>query len=178
MNAIVAVDKNWGIGYKGDLLTKIPEDLKRFKELTYGKIVVMGRKTYESLPKHLDNRWNIVLSSDPEYHSERGVIHVCTSLTDTIRYLDYIVSISEFTTDDIFIIGGAKVYEDFLPFCKRVHMTYIMRAFEADTWFPRISDSTMWELESMDPPQISKNGELYRYMTYRNRIDHNFFLNV
>lgn len=174
MNAIVAVDKNWGIGYRGDLLAKIPEDLKRFKELTYGKIVVMGRKTYESLPKHLDGRHSIVLTTDMDYKSEKGNIYVCTSFTDTIRFLEHFFSITDYDSEDVFIIGGGKIYEMFLPFCDKVYLTRIHKEYEADTFFPNLDKASGWEIEYMEASKQSITGDVYQYIDYRNREDHNF----
>lgn len=176
MNIIVAVDKNWGIGYKGDLLTKIPEDLRRFKELTYRKIVVMGRKTYESLPKHLDGRHNIVLTSNLNYRSEKGRIQICTSLSNTLLYLDYLLDIGNYSTNDIFIIGGGKVYETFLPFCDKVYLTKIYKEYEADTFFPNLDKATGWEVEYMEASKQSVTGDIYQYIEYRNRDDRNFIV--
>lgn len=111
MKAIVAVDLNWGIGYKGNLLKSIPPDLKRFKELTINKVVVMGRETFESLPKKqpLKDRVNIVLSKSGLISDERVV--VCSCLNQLFNEL------LKYNTDDVFVIGGESVYSQLLPYC-------------------------------------------------------------
>ena len=168
MNIIAAVDERWGIGKDGKLLVKLPEDLRHFKEMTRGKIVVMGRKTYESLPKHLEGRMNIVLSSDPEYTSDRGKIEVCTSIKDLLRFLDCIFDTSEYTTNDVFIIGGGTVYERLLDMCERAYITSINSTFPADTYFPNLRKRENWKLMCVDGFTYSKTGHTFAYHEYKN----------
>jgi len=128
INIIVAVDENFAIGRENALLVHIPEDLKYFKEKTLGQMVVMGRKTYESLPfKPLKGRENIVLSqSDVEFPGCK----VCKTVEEVIAYYQ------KFQEDrELFVSGGSSVYEAFLPLAKRLYITYIYRSFEADTFF-------------------------------------------
>ena len=110
MKAIVAVDEAWGIGKDGKLLTHLPEDMKFFRTVTKGKVVVMGRKTLQSFPdaKPLKNRINIVLTSDDTMNGE-GLI-VCRSVDDALKQL------KEYDSDDVYIIGGQSIYEQFLPY--------------------------------------------------------------
>ena len=137
ISAIVAVDNNWGIGFDGELLEAIPSDLKRFKELTTGHVVVMGSKTWNSLPKKpLPNRVNIVISRAKPLIRDKNTIRI--GLEDTINYLKYI-------KDDIFIIGGGTIYKELLPFCDRVYVTKIYKDHNnVDTYFPNLDKSEEW----------------------------------
>lgn len=140
MNLIAAVDNNWAIGYKGELLVRIPEDLKHFKEKTIGKVVVLGRKTLETFPnkKPLPNRTNIILSRNPEYKVEGAtVVHSLEELLDELK---------KYNSKDIFIIGGQSVYELMLPYCDTAYITHINNCYEADAYFPNLSESNDWGL--------------------------------
>lgn len=127
INIIVAMDKNGGIGKDNKLLAHIPEDLKHFKDTTDGHTVVMGYSTWLSLPKKpLPNRRNIVLTTKDIELDGAVVIHSIDELKDWIDF-----------DDEVFIIGGAKVYEQFLPYADRMYVTLIEDRFEADTFFPK-----------------------------------------
>ncbi len=138
MNIIVSADRNWGIGCQNKLLVRIPQDMKFFRATTTGKVVVMGRKTLESLPngQPLSNRTNIVLSRDPKY-SVRGAIvrHSMEECLQTLR---------EYDTDDVYIIGGESLYRGLLPYCRVAHVTRIDHTFEADTFFPNLDEDPEW----------------------------------
>lgn len=139
ISAIVAVDNNWGIGYNGDLLEHIPEDLKYFKELTTNHIVVMGRKTWDSLPnKPLKDRLNIVVSRQP-----RGPLG---EMAFSIPMNEAKVRVSLSGTDEEwFIIGGGSIYKEFLSICNRVYVTKIFKDHEnVDTYFPNLDKSDEW----------------------------------
>ena len=137
ISAIVAVDYNWGIGFNGDLLEHIPEDLKYFKTLTVGNTVIMGRKTWDSLPKKpLPNRTNIVITGNPNMYNDAEFM----DLFDAKLYLIYNKN------EDIFIIGGGKIYEELLPMCDRVYVTKIFKDHnQVDTYFPNLDESKEWE---------------------------------
>ncbi|ADL05471.1 dihydrofolate reductase region [[Clostridium] saccharolyticum WM1] len=140
MNIIVAVDKNWSIGNQGQLLVSIPEDKKLFRDETMGKVIVMGRKTLESLPgkQPLYGRTNIVLTKNPDYKVKGAV--VCHSLTEAMEEL------GKYPEEDCFIIGGQSVYEQFLPYCNTAHVTYIDYRYSADTYFPNLDQDLSWEM--------------------------------
>ena len=133
MKAIVAVDRNWNIGNKGELLFRIKEDMKFFKETTVGKVVVMGRKTFESLPNKqpLKDRINLVITSSKDYISHDNVIF---GTIDEIRE-----KMKDYYTDDIFIIGGSKVYKEFLHECDSIYVTHNIEVYEADTSIPNLA---------------------------------------
>ena len=140
MILLAAVDKNWGIGRKGQLLVTIPHDQKRFREMTLGKVIVMGRKTLESLPggQPLYGRTNIVLSREPGYQVKGAV--VCASLEECLEKL------KAYPEEDVYIIGGESIYRQFLPWCSRAEITWIDFAYEADTYFPSLDQNEEWEL--------------------------------
>ena len=138
MKAILAADKNWGIGYNNHLLVSIPSDMKFFRQTTTGKVVVMGRKTLESFPNGmpLKNRTNIVLTANQDYQVKDAVIvHSEDELMEELKKYD---------ADDIYVIGGESVYRMMLPYCDTVYVTKIDRAFQADTFFPNLDEMDEW----------------------------------
>ncbi len=140
MNAIVAVDRNWAIGNKGQLLVSIPNDHKMFRQETLEKVIIYGRKTLETFPlsRPLDRRANIILSANPDYKVNGAlVVHSIEELKEAIR---------EYDTDDVYVIGGASVYRQLLPLCDTVHVTKIDYAYEADAWFPDLDADPEWEI--------------------------------
>lgn len=147
MNLIVAVDKNWGIGNNNKLLVSIPSDMKFFRQETSGKVVVMGRKTLESFPNGLPlkNRTNIVLTSDPSYQVKDAII--VHDLPELLKEL------KKYPDDQIYVIGGGKVYEELLPYCNLAHVTKIDFAFEADTYFPNLDEKEEWEITASSEEQ-------------------------
>lgn len=140
MNLIAAVDKHWAIGNKGQLLVAIPQDQKLFRQETLGKVIVMGRRTLESLPggKPLYGRTNLVLTSDRDYQV-RGA-QVCHSLDEALEILQ------AYSTEDIYIIGGESIYEQFLPYCDTAHVTYIDFVYAADRHFPDLDQHPEWRM--------------------------------
>lgn len=140
MNLIVAVDKNWAIGYQNKLLVSIPEDMKFFRNETTGKVVVMGRKTLESFPNGLPlkNRTNIVLTRNPDYKVKGA--EICGSVEEALEL------ISAYPPEDVYIIGGDTIYKQFLPYCDTAHVTRIDHAYMADAWFPNLEQDPEWEL--------------------------------
>ena len=134
MNIIVAVDKNWAIGYQNKLLNSIPEDMKFFRETTTGNVVVMGRKTLESFPngRPLKNRTNVVITRQKDYEVPGAdVVH---SVEEALEYL------KDFKSENIYVIGGASIYEQMLPYCDVAHVTVMDYAYQADTWFPNLDE--------------------------------------
>lgn len=154
ISAIVAVDNNWGIGFNGDLLEHIPEDLKYFKTITDGNWVVMGRKTWDSLPKKpLPNRTNIVISRETHYDDEN--IHFWP-LGQTKLVMQQQKGL------DFFVIGGGQIYEKLLPICDRVYVTKIFKDHDqVDTYFPNLDKSKEWA-----PAAYSSIHE-YKDLTYQ-----------
>lgn len=142
MNLIVAVDRNWAIGCKGNLLVRIPADHKNFRELTTGRVVVLGRKTLETFPQGLPlkNRQNIIMSRDPDYQVKDAIIvHSIDELMETLK---------EYDTKDVFIIGGDSVYSQLIGYCDTAIVTFIDHVYEADAYFPNLDADPQWELKS------------------------------
>lgn len=180
MNAIVVVDKNWGIGKDNGLLVHLPGDLKYFKEKTLGKILIMGRKTLESLPggRPLPGRTTVVLSADTEYEDklaekfpeETGAtLFACSSEEDLTLLLLQL----EFTTgldleEDVFVAGGAKVYSMMLPYCSRFYVTKIKEAYEADCHFPDLDKMVSEGLLSLadESEPMEEKGISYSFLRY------------
>ena len=122
ISAIVCIDKNWGIGFNGELLEHIPEDMKHFKELTTKNTVVMGRKTWDSLPKKpLPDRCNIIISRQGKHYEKNDGYYP----TWTMPLEECIMSMMNDNINDYFIIGGGQIYEQLLPYCDRVYITKI-----------------------------------------------------
>jgi len=137
ISIIAAVGPNRELGKDNKLLWHISEDMKRFKELTTGKIVVMGRKTYESLGKPLPNRTNIIITRDPNYKAEGClVVH---SLTEAIKR-SKIKNQKSKIENEVFIIGGGEIYKQALPLADKLYLTVVEGKFEADTFFPDHSE--------------------------------------
>jgi len=158
VSLIVAVADNYAIGNKQELLCRMPNDMKRFKELTTGNTVIMGRKTFESLPKGaLPNRTNIVLTSSPDTRYPDTL--TCTSIQAALE--------SSEKEKEIFIIGGASVYKEGMAVADKMYLTWIHHSFEeADTFFPEI-DFTKWEeTERKVFPADEKHLYPYTFSTY------------
>ena len=157
MNLIAAVDKNWAIGYKNQLLAHIPADQRFFRRMTEGKVVVMGRRTLESLPggKPLKNRTNIVLSHNPSYSPEGcTVLH---SIDELVHYLE------QFNTEEVFVIGGEKIYTELADYCDTAYITCIDKSYEADAYFPNLDEDVRWEL---DPDEGESEEQTYFDLIY------------
>ena len=162
--AIVAVDGNNGIGFDGELLEHIPEDMKRFKELTEDNIVIMGRKTWDSLPsKPLPSRTNVVVSSKYCFKASVGRGRAPLVYSN----MDYLIpDLLEPHIKDIFIIGGGSIYEQLLPYCDTIYMTRIDTVHESvDTYFPHL-DLTEWSIVEWSDWR-EYNGIPYRFLTYK-----------
>ncbi len=159
MNAIVNVDKNWGIGNKGELLISIPADMKMFREETTGNAIVLGRKTMETFPggKPLPNRDNIVLSRKSDLKIPGAtVVHDISELMEVLKQYD---------SNRVYVVGGETIYEQLLPYCDTVHVTKVDRAYEADAHFPNLDQMPEWEITAAGEEQ-SYFDTTYRFIKY------------
>ncbi len=158
MNAIVAVDQNWAIGKDGDQLCYISADLKRFKALTTGHPVILGRKTLTTFPggRPLPGRRNLILSRDPAFTVEGAEVY---------HDLDALLAAAP---ADSFVIGGGSVYRELLPYCETVYVTKIMSTFSADTFFPDLDADPEWEVARTEGP-LEENGLQFQYLTYQRK---------
>lgn len=140
MNLIVAVDSNWAIGNKGELLVRIPNDHKMFREETTGKVVVLGRKTLETFPNGLPlkNRINIILSTNHDYKVKDAVV---------VHSIDELLAkLKQYKSEDVYIIGGESIYKEMLPYCDVAHVTKIEHGYEADAYFPNLDEKAEWNI--------------------------------
>ena len=161
MNAIVVVDQNWAIGKDNGLLFSLPTDMKRFRALTMGGTVLLGRRTLDSFPggRPLPGRRNIVITRDPAFQRE-GVVSV-TSLADALE--------AGSDLEHLWVIGGGSIYTALLSRCKRVYLTKVDAAAEgADTFFPNLDKLPGWEVETVSDPVV-ENGVTYRFVDYINK---------
>lgn len=146
ISAIVAVDNNWGIGFNGELLERIPEDLQYFKNLIEGNLLVCGSKTYEGLPRRAFAQRNMIIISRqlnghiPNTFTNYMSLEKCINSIKYGFYRDY-----DGNDKDIFIIGGGQIYKELLPLCDRVYVTKIYKDHEnVDTYFPNLDESDEW----------------------------------
>ncbi|MBQ8703648.1 MAG: dihydrofolate reductase [Bacteroidales bacterium] len=158
LSIIVAIAQNGAIGKDNDLLWHLGGDLKRFKKLTTGHPVVMGRKTWESLPKRpLPGRQNIVMTMNPDFTAEGAtVVHSINDLFRTLKGCD----------KEVFVMGGAAIYRALLPFTHRLYITRVYRDFEADVYFPVIDMSEFTLVKLSEPMLDEESGLDYAYEEY------------
>jgi dihydrofolate reductase len=161
ISIIVAVSEDLGIGKDNELLWHISEDLKRFRRLTSGNTVIMGKKTWESLPKRpLAGRKNVVLTDNPDESIENAV--TAYSINDALSKCG--------ADEEIFIIGGGSVYRQFMPFADRLYITHVHKKTPADVYFPEI-DPDIWEITEKEEFKNDGNGSIpYTYTVYERKI--------
>lgn len=160
MKLIVAVDNNWAIGNKGQLLVSIPNDHKNFRNETVGKVVVLGRKTIETFPQGqpLAKRTNIILTKDKNYKAGDALLaHSIDELLDMLK---------EYESDDIYIIGGDSVYKQLIQYCDTAIVTKVDHEYEADAYFPNLDKDDEWKIvkESDDETYFDLD---YKFVTYK-----------
>lgn len=165
ISAIVCVDENYGIGSEGDLLIHIKEDIEMFRKITNKGSVVMGRKTWDSLPdKPLKNRTNIIITRKnkkaPKVQAE-GII------SSNLKYIKAWLSNENVIRNNngIFIIGGSQIYNELLQYCERIYLTRVFHSYNADVFFPDISQMPEWELTTESDIKES-NGIQYQFCIY------------
>ena len=158
--AIVAVDNDWGIGYNNQLLENIPEDLKRFKELTTRHTVVMGTNTWKSLPKKpLPNRRNIILSRKKEVYPHDEYLRM------TEKEFGY--WLEDHPKETVFIIGGARTYAEYLDICDVIYLTKIYKSHDnIDAYFPNIVEDSSWVITDVSDIKTFEDID-YQFITYK-----------
>ncbi len=157
LNLIAAIGKNNELGINNTLIWHLPSDLKYFKKITSGKTIIMGRKCFESLPGLLPNRKHIILTNNRDYKADGALIYHSID-----EVLDYIKN----TKEECFIIGGALIYELFLPYCKKLYLTEINAESKADVYFPNF-DKELYEKEEIE--ELNENGINYKFVIYTRR---------
>ena len=162
MNAIVVADRNWAIGRDNGLLFSLPTDMKRFRSLTIGGTVILGRKTLDSFPggRPLPKRRNIVITRNVDFDREGCEIAASPQAA---------LELAADTEDDkLWVIGGGSVYTALLPKCRRVYLTKVdAAAGNADTFFPNLDKLPGWKIEAVSEP-VEENGVTYRFVDYVN----------
>ena len=159
--AIVAVDENWGIGNKGELLISLPEDQKQnFKVKTLGHPVIYGRKTLDTFPggRLLPGRPNFILSRNPELSVEGATVF--HSVEEAVEYM------RKDPDETYFIIGGEQIYKQFLPYCDKCIVSKIHKSFPADAFFPDLDKQKEWKLLSREASIHSVKGVSFSIWTY------------
>ena len=165
MNCIAAVSSEWGLGKDNQLLFHIPEDMKRFRRLTTGGTLILGRKTLESFPggRPLPDRRHLVLSRQTDYQPEGvEVFHSAAEILETVRHLP---------EEHVWVSGGGEIYRAFLPYCKTAYITFVHASPEADTFFPDLTGASGWELTRSDELSCFESaGEqlFFRFCEYTN----------
>ena len=155
---ICAVDEQFGIGKDGDLLFKIPEDMKYFRNTTKNKIIVMGRKTFESLPnkKPLKDRTNVVLTNNKNLKIDGA--YVFNSVNEVLmRFQD---------SESVFIIGGEQIYKQFLPHCEKACITKVFNNYNADTFMVNLDKLNEWKIISESNFKVY-NENKYKFYIYQ-----------
>lgn len=157
MVAIVAVDENWGIGFQGKLLAHVSADLRRFKALTMGHPVILGRKTLATFPggRPLPGRENLIMSTTME------------TVPEGARVFRDIPSLLAYAPADSFVIGGEAVYRQLLPHCDTAYATVLHKRFEADAFFPDLDGDPAWTLTVEEGPFETEEGLAFTFRTYR-----------
>ena len=160
ISLILAMDRNRVIGKNNRMPWRLPADLAYFKNITLGSTVVMGRKTFESIGKPLKGRKNIILTRDKEYIQEG--CQIVNSIEEALEEIK--------KKEETFIIGGAEIYSMFLPFAKKLYITYIDHEFQGDTYFPEIDDEE-WKVISRTPGEKNEeNPYSYYFEVYERDI--------
>lgn len=159
MKLILAVDENWGIGKDNEMLFHLKKDLKHFKEITIGNIVIMGRNTYESIGQALPNRENIVLTRNPDYEAKN--VKVFNNPADILFYIKN-------SKKEVFVIGGSQIVDIFLPYIDEAIITKIKAKKDADTYLHNFDQDTYFEIIS-ESKEYEENEINFSYVTYRRK---------
>ena len=163
MKLIVAVDKKWGIGYNNNLLVSIPGDKKRFRKLTTGGTIIMGRRTLESFPNGmpLKERNNIVITKKKDYDGHGAI--VVNSLEEAVKRARELSA-----EDDIYVVGGGSIYSQMLDMCDTALVTKINYVYTADTFFPNLDEDEGWACTEESEEMTCFDME-YTFCTYKRK---------
>ncbi|MFD1314512.1 dihydrofolate reductase [Namhaeicola litoreus] len=154
---IAAVADNYVLGKNNQLIWHLPEDLRRFKRITAGHCVIMGRKTFESLNGPLPKRKNIIITRNKDYRAENCFV---------VHSLEEALQLSQ-EDDNPFILGGAQIYEQALQFAERMDLTWVHHNFDGDAFFPNFDKSIWVEIEREDHKKDEKNKYDYSFVKYK-----------
>lgn len=172
MIAIVNTDLNWGIGYQGRLQISISADLRRFKSMTIGKVIIYGAKTLATYPgqKALPGRKNLILSRQGQLRVDNA--EICSSLDVLKQKVEEYKALYSFQDSDFVVVGGASVYESLLDDCSDVYLTRTYADLPADSYFPNLDLKENWELIDCSEKMLDdKSGLAYAYLHYQRHSD-------
>ena len=158
LSIIVAIANENVIGKDNKLIWHLPEDLKRFKEITTGHKIIMGRKTFESLGRVLPNRKHIILCNDMEMDIDNENVEILDDISKLDKYIN--------SEEECFVIGGATIYKLLMPYASKMYITKINESFEGDVWFPEIKDGEWKEVSRERGIKNEENPYDYDYITY------------
>ena len=164
IHLVVAKSDNNVIGHDNQLIWHLPNDLKHFKEITTGHPIIMGRKTFESIGRALPNRTNIIITRNKNYSIEN---------TKVAHSLNEAIEIAKKIDEDIFIIGGGKIYEQALDLVDILEVTEVHENFEGDTYFPEIDLNVWKEISRIKHHKDEKNKFDYSFVRYERKLDSN-----
>ncbi len=157
--SIAAIGRNNELGKDNDLLWHLPDDFKRFKKMTTGHYIIMGRKTFESFPKPLPNRTHVVITRQENYPSQQCIV---------VKNIDEAMEAVK-DQELVFVIGGGEIYRQFMPFADELELTEVEGEFEADTYFPDVNDKD-WELVNEEHhPKDEKHKYAFTFKTYQRK---------
>lgn len=158
LSTIVAISNNNVIGKDNKLIWHLPEDLKRFKQITTGKNIIMGRKTFESLGRVLPNRKHIILCNDMEMDIDNENVEILDDISKLDKYIN--------SDEENFVIGGATIYKLLMPYVNKLYITKINHDFEGDVYFPEIKETEWKEISKEKGLRNDENPYDYEYITY------------
>lgn len=161
LSIVVAKAKNNTIGKENKLLWHIPDDLKRFKELTTNHNIIMGRKTFESLGRVLPNRKHIIFSQNPDFKVEDDNVEIVHSMLQIQQYIE--------DKEENFVIGGAMIYNLLMPYVTKMYVTEVDKEFEGDTFFPKINSDIWKEISREEGPEDQNVNFKYEYAIYERK---------
>ncbi len=158
LSTIVAIANNNVIGKDNKLIWHLPEDLKRFKQITTGKNIIMGRKTFESLGRVLPNRKHIILCNDMEMDIDNENVEILDDISKLDKYIN--------SDEENFVIGGATIYKLLMPYVNKLYITKINEDFVGDVYFPEIKEEEWKEISKEKGLKNDENPYDYEYITY------------
>ena len=158
LSTIVAIANNNVIGKDNKLIWHLPEDLKRFKQITTGKNIIMGRKTFESLGRVLPNRKHIILCNDMEMNIDNENVEILDDISKLDKYIN--------SDEENFVIGGATIYKLLMPYINKLYITKINEDFVGDVYFPEIKEEEWKEISKEKGLKNDENPYDYEYITY------------
>ena len=158
ISIIVAIAENNAIGFENKLIYWLPNDLKRFKALTTGNTIIMGRKTFISLGRVLPNRKHIILCNDMEMNIENENVEILDDISKLNKYIE--------SEEECFVIGGATIYKLLMPYANKMYITKINQDFEGDVYFPEIKEEEWKQIAEEQGLKNEENPFDYKYITY------------